>query len=407
MKNLNSWLFKWHFIGGIIVLPIVILLSITGIIYLFKNQYEESILNKLKSVEQNNKTTISFDEQLLIVKENWEKKPTGLIVTKETNKATQFISGKFSHKSSIFIDPYSGKINGKIQQNKTDMHQIRKLHGELLMGSFGTKIVELVACWMIVLILSGIYLFWPRGRGWKGLFVIRTSSKRILYRDLHGILGFWFSILLLLILAGGLPWTDVWGAGFKWIQGKTNTGFPKEWYNRSFTSKQSEQSVSLDKIVDLATELNLDGEVSITLPTNANGVYSISNKTTNLKKMVMFHIDQYNGNIIHKNSWDDIGILMQARLWAMAFHQGEFGWWNWVLVLVTAIALIFISLTAILSYIKRKRKGDLSIPKTPNNLSIGNGIIITISILSILFPLFGASVITILLTHFIKRFRKT
>ena len=37
MKNrqLNQWLWKWHFIAGLISLPFVALLAITGGIYLF------------------------------------------------------------------------------------------------------------------------------------------------------------------------------------------------------------------------------------------------------------------------------------------------------------------------------------------------------------------------------------
>ena len=34
---LNSWLWKWHFIAGLISLPFVFLLAVTGGIYLFKD----------------------------------------------------------------------------------------------------------------------------------------------------------------------------------------------------------------------------------------------------------------------------------------------------------------------------------------------------------------------------------
>ena len=44
------------------------------------------------------------------------------------------------------------------------------------------------------------------------------QGKRILFRDLHTVLGFWVSLLLLLTLAGGFPWTDVFGANLKWVQ---------------------------------------------------------------------------------------------------------------------------------------------------------------------------------------------
>jgi len=99
-----------------------------------------------------------------------------------------------------------------------------------------------------------IYVFWPNKKeGLKGFVSIRfNQGKRILYRDLHAVLGFWISILLLATLAGGMPWTDVFGANFKWLQKVTQTGFPKTWSARGLTSKIDGQAVSLDEMVALA-----------------------------------------------------------------------------------------------------------------------------------------------------------
>ena len=37
-----------------------------------------------------------------------------------------------------------------------------KLHGELLIGNVGDWLVELAASWALVLLVSGLYLWWPR-----------------------------------------------------------------------------------------------------------------------------------------------------------------------------------------------------------------------------------------------------
>jgi len=403
-KNIYNWIWKWHFIGGLVCLPIVILLSITGSIYLFKDNYEKSYLDSIKKIESKGEK-ISFQEQWQIAKQNWDKKPTALVLPSRNMEATEFVSGRFSHKSSIYIDPFSKKITGKIQQKQTDMHKVRKLHGELLLGSFGTKIVELVASWMLVLIISGIYLFWPRNRGWKGLYRIRTNgSKRTLFRDLHAVTGFWFSGLLLLILLGGLPWTDIFGGGYKWVQEKTDTGFPKTWQGRSFVSTVSDKPLALDVIVSKATQLDLKGNVSIALPQSEKAVFSVSNQTTDFSEMVIYHFDQYSGKILHKATWNDVGIMMKTRLWVMAFHQGQFGLWNLILVLVTATALLVLSIAAIFSYIKRRAKGDWGIPEISPELKPSKGILALVMILSILLPVFGLSVILI---YFFEKLRST
>ena len=399
--KLYNWIWKWHFIGGLVSLPIVILLSVTGIIYLFKDSYELKEKAVHKKVEVLG-TRLSFQEQWDMVKES--AKPSAVILPQVEEEATEFVSGRFSNKSSVFVNPYNGSITGNYQLNKTNLFKVRKLHGELLLGKFGTKVVELVASWIVVLIITGVYLFWPRERGWKGLFTVRFNvSKRILYRDLHAVSGFWFSAILLLILAGGLPWTDVWGTGYKWVRELTDSGITKEWKGRGLKSDAKGRSISLDRMLIKAKALNLDGEVSIGLPKSSEGVYSVSNKTSNLEMTQKYHFDQYSGVELYHGTWKDIGVMRRTRLWVMAFHQGQFGFWNWLLVLFTAIALVFMSVTALLSYLKRKKKGEWSVPEVPVSFVVGKGLLLLLVLLALFLPMFGISLVFI---YFVEKLRR-
>lgn len=392
-KNIYPWIWKWHFIGGIISAPIAIILATTGLIYLFKDIYEAPKKQALTQIEQRAESKMSFQKQLELAKNEWKKSPTGLVLPKTENECTEFISGKFSHKSSLYIDPYAQKVKGIINVNETDMHTVRKLHGELLLSSFGTKVVELVACWMVVLVITGLFLFWPRGSGWQAFFTVRTKqSKRILFRDIHALSGFWFSLLLLIVLAGGLPWSDVFGDAFKWVQQKTNTGFPVTWDSRTLKSDPVGEAISLDKVISKASELKLEGKTIIDLPQSLTGVYSIYNETKVLTAMQKIHIDQYTGNVLVSHSWEDVGVLMKARLWLMAFHQGEFGLWNWYLMIFVALGLLVLCISAIVSYFFRKKPENLGVPNVPANLSPSMMLVIVIAILGIVLPLFGLSV---------------
>jgi uncharacterized iron-regulated membrane protein len=395
-NNLYNWMWKWHFIGGVISLPFVLLLAITGGIYLFKANYEQVQKDKLTLVTPE-KTSYSLEKQWQLVSEKWTKTPEEYVLKNEANQASQFTSGRFSHKSSFYLNPYNGEEIGQFIPVQTDMHKVRKLHGELLLGSYGTKVIELVASWMVVLIISGIYLFWPRERGIKGLFTIRLQQgKRVLYRDLHGILGFWFSGILILILFGGFPWTDVFGTGYKWVQDTTQSGFPSTWSPHTMHSTPSGKSLTLDDFAKKAEELNLEGVVSIGLPKSATGVFSISNQTTHLSSKAIYHFDRYSGELLKAHTWEDIGLMMKSRLWVMAFHQGQFGTWNFVLVLVTAIALGFISLSALIMYIKRKPANSLGTPKVHKEFTHPKTVIAGVISLGLLLPLFGLSVVLIL-----------
>ncbi|WP_442264645.1 PepSY-associated TM helix domain-containing protein [Tenacibaculum sp. ZS6-P6] len=398
MKNrkLNQWLWKWHFIAGVISLPFVIVLSITGGIYLFKSDVENEVIQGIqKLIPEEKSERLSYDQQWEIAQKN-SKRKLNSVVLDDGDLSTEFIAGRFGGKQSVYINPYSGELSGTFQAKDTWMYSVRKLHGELLGGKVGTKVVELIASWMVVLILSGLYIWFPFVRGIKGVFTVRLKEgKRILFRDLHAVTGFWISILLLIVLAGGFPWTDVFGGNFKKVQQWTNTGYPKTWSGRGLTSKIREKRLSLDEMISIANAQNLPGEITIGLPKSTKSTFSVTNKTFPLAEQKMMHFDQYSGELVKSHSWSDVGVLMKARMWLMAFHQGEFGGWNWYLMFAIAVLLTLMSTAAIFSYVFRKQKGKLIMPKSPKSFKQSYGLVIMILLLGVIFPLFGISFLII------------
>lgn len=400
-KNTYNWMWKWHYIGGVVSFPVVFILAITGIVYLFKDQYEAPRQAHFKTVEVQGER-LSFQEQWALAKNAWDKPINEIVIPESDHQATEFVSGRFSNKSSLFLNPYTGEVTKVMAENETDMHKVRKLHGELLTGSVGTKLVELVGSWLIVLIISGLFLFFPRKRkDWIKLVRIRfRGSKQLRYRDIHMVGGFWFSVILLIILAGGMPWTDVWGDGFKWVQKQTHTGYPATWQGRGLFSIQKESNFSLDEVVTFAKSQNLPGELKISLPGSEKGVYGIHNTYhPNQSKQVAIHIDQYSGEEIYRQHWSEVGVLMRARMWAMAFHQGQFGLWNWLLVLITAFGLLILSSSAIIAYTLRKKPRNYLGSQRPGHWVF----YVFLALMAILLPLFGLSVLAILLYEGIMR----
>ncbi|MBE7685598.1 PepSY domain-containing protein [Tenacibaculum piscium] len=412
MKNrkLNQWLWKWHFIAGLVSLPFILVLSITGAIYLFNPDVESKEVAKIQDVENLHKTPISYQQQWENAKEKLKKKPSSMVINDNPEKATEFVVGRFSHKTTVFVNQYTGEATGTFSPKDTWMYTVRKLHGELLGGKIGTKIIELIASWMVVLILTGIYIWWPFSSGIKGVFTIRfKEGKRILFRDLHAVTGFWMSLLLLIILAGGLPWTDVFGSNFKWVQKVTNTGYPKTWNGRGLASevKGNIKTISIDEMVAIANAQNLQGTVSIGLPKSAKSTFSVSNKTFPLTAQKKLHFNQYSGELIKAHTWSDVGFLMRGRMWVMAFHQGQFGGWNWWLMFGVAIGLTIMTIAGLFSYLSRKSKGNWGVPKVSAQFKVGKFIVFILVLLGVLLPLFGLSLLLIVLFEQFFKFKKT
>lgn len=404
MKNrkLNQWLWKWHFIAGLISLPFVLVLSITGAIYLFNPDVEKEAVANIQDVIQTSQTPISYQKQWEIAKQNMKKQPNSMILNDNPSKSTEFISGRFSHKKSLFVNQYTGEVKGLFTPKDTWMYSVRKLHGELLGGKVGTKIVELVASWLVVLIITGLYVWYPFVGGIKGVFTIRIKEgKQIFFRDLHAVTGFWISALLIITLAGGFPWTDVFGANYKWVQKVTNTGYPKEWHGIGLKSTPTKKALTLDEMIAIAKKQPLKGQLTFDFPKHPKGTFAVSNKTFPLDTQQKIHFDQYSGKIVKHLHWSDVGILMRSRMWVMAFHQGQFGGWNWWVMFLLSIALTVMSIAALVHYLFRKQPNKWGVPKVPKSFSVGKGIIAILILLGIIFPMLGISLVLIILSDFL------
>ncbi len=411
IKHLNQWIWKWHFIAGIVLMPCILLLTFTGTLYLFKNIYETNTLKPMLYIKAQDKLTnkkLSYEMQLNEIKKQTKMSPNKLILSKNNNEASTFELGKWSKKRTVIINPYTKNIQGNFKVSDTLMHKIRKFHGELLLGKVGTKFVELTASWAIVLILTGLYIWWPKNKvQLQGIFLIRLNKgKRIFFRDLHVVSAFLLSIFLLITLAGGLPWTDVWGSGFKKIQQLTNSGYPKDYKGKNLVSdfKISNTRVSLDKVVKLANNLKLDGLVSITIPKNKKGVFSIQNKTQDITLEKMYHFDQYTLEKIKSFTWEDIGVMRKSRTWLMRFHQGLLASWNWYLMIIVSVLFLLSSIAGTISYVMRKEKNDFSIPNIPASFKFAYTIIGILTFLALFFPLFGLSVLLIIIFEIAKKY---
>jgi uncharacterized iron-regulated membrane protein len=106
----------------------------------------------------------------------------------------------------------------------------------LLMGDRGSNLVETAACWTIVLLLTGLFLWWPRNRrGMAGILYPRLrSGQRVFWRDLHAVTGMWITGLALFLLLTGLPWAKFWGDYFKQVRQLTGLSAARQdWANSS------------------------------------------------------------------------------------------------------------------------------------------------------------------------------
>lgn len=349
-----------------------------------------------------------YAEQLAAVEKEVAHPITQVFLPESINHAVGFrVHGEKGHSRDIlYVNPYTAEVTGRIQQQQTLMYKVRKLHGELLLEQGGEWFIELIASWAIVLILTGLYVWWPaKGFSLTAFFSIRThKGKRTFWRDVHAVFGFWLSLFLLIMLMGGMPWTDVFGSQLKWVQAKTETGYPKHWRSpKGLKSVVGDPVLSLDEMIAIALSQNLDGKITLKLPKNERGVFSVSNRSLWLRDQQVFHFDQYSGAVIKSYIWSDVGILMEMRQVAMRLHQGEYGLANWLVVLLVSLLFAISTAAGLASYLLRKPSGRWGIPIVPEQFQVGKILFVSILFLGVIFPLLGLSLIVLWLLETLKR----
>ena len=201
-----STMWRWHFYAGLFVLPFVLLLSVSGSIYLFKPQidrWEERAWNGLGT-----EGAVSADRQLAaaLAANPGARFNQYRLPGREGDSAMVQLGLADGTQREVYVSP-QGRVLGALDPETRISAFVSRLHGSLLLGDVGDWLVELAASWTIVMILTGLYMWWPRPFRPAGTFWPRLSLRgRPLLKDLHRVTGFWIAGLVLVMLVSGLPW---------------------------------------------------------------------------------------------------------------------------------------------------------------------------------------------------------
>lgn len=196
---------------------IVFIVAITGAIWTFESEISDLVYPYRKVEIQKDKPTISIDEikekvkpYLKSINSIYYLGKDRSIQVREWNK----IDGKLIN-NYVYLNPYTGEVLNVKINDPTFFDVVVELHTSLLLGEIGTEIVRYATLIFFLLIISGIYLWWPKRKqnlkqrlkfDWKET----TKWKRKNF-DLHSILGFYASWVIIFATITGLAW------GFKWV----------------------------------------------------------------------------------------------------------------------------------------------------------------------------------------------
>jgi uncharacterized iron-regulated membrane protein len=429
---------RWHFYAAFLVVPILLLLATTGLIYLFRFQLEPLLHADLMKVQvPTDQVAQPYAGQLKAVETAY---PDATVVSmtepKEPGRSTVF-SATMPDGSprDVYVNPYGAKVLGSLNPDHTLSGVAVRLHGELMAGKKGDYLIELGACWAIVMALTGYYLFF-RGRAARLRRRTANAAGAVL-RSRHALVGSGVGVGLLFLLASGLPWTGFWGENAQRMATSQGSSFwstdpgavshPTSKLDESLPhshahevpwalgttdvpasgARGSDRSVAnLDTAVAVADRQGLRHPMTIALPTDGKGVFSaIGYAFDDPSDERTVHVDRYGGNVIATYGYDDYPVLAKVVSQGIGLHEGRsFGLVNFWASALFCVAVIFMCVSGPLMWWRRRPKRtagttgapSVGAPRGRMPLKASPLLAVALVALGLFLPLFGLSLVLVL-----------
>lgn len=403
-RGLYARLWRWHFFTALIVVPFVLWQSLTGLTYLWRDELSALLYPDLVRVSPAT-APASLDAQLASVLVHHPAHALAAIeVPADAARATVF---QFGDRNGLtypaFVDPQGAAYLGSVPSTRWPGGISRGLHGGWPISPWGSYLLEVGACWAVVMILTGLYLWWPRQRsGWAGVLYPRLKAgSRLFWRDLHAVVGVYIALVALAFLFTALPWTTFWGGEVLGrVQRATGQESPNGFYfapGRGATQvPDGVRALGLDELVAVARAAGARGTLEIQ-PATAGSPVKVRDDHARAPDEVWLQLDARTGAVLTRVSWQQFPALPRLIAYGVDLHEGTyFGRVNQLFNTLVALALVWLSVTGFMGWYRRRPPGEVAAPpRRPVRYPAALGVVAVA--LCLVLPLFGASVLFILL----------
>ena len=474
-------IWRLHFWVGLFAAPTLLLLACTGLIILYTQPLNLLLHRDLTVVSQPNPAStgaspVSLDTQVDAAR---QQVPADMILDAVTppeapDRSTQidFMAPETAdigerNVTQVFVDPYTGNYLG--QRRELDglvgwANQLHRFFGNdgptvsvPALGHFiapssypdasmkvgvGNLIVEMTAVWILVLLASGIFLWWPRAteRGKPRLAIRWRKGGRVRWRDLHATTGILLSVVLIGYIVSGLTWSRYWGENWRAVAStvtpSTEVDAPSTpakvgdfdrlgrriaWADTDDPVYASDpgpgvpMTLGFNEIDEIAKSENMLPGFSIIGPSDSEedgqpvyGSYTVVNHwPQRLSEQRTLYLNQFTGQTIANSTADQDGALARITSWSVAMHMGnQYGVLTRILATLACLGLLTSITTAMLMWWKRRPTGRTGLPgrtsdaqraDTPRGAVASIAVIATT--LAVLYPSFGVTLIVVLVAE--------
>ncbi|WP_250464740.1 PepSY-associated TM helix domain-containing protein [Microbulbifer litoralis] len=390
-------IWRWHSRAGIAIAPLLLVMVITGGIYLLEPQIEDLQYADLLYLQQPYSGAVDHTALATQIESSYpQSRIRHYQPARSPGESAQFLVDRQNGKTlTIFLHPGEGRVLGIVDESLRLTTVAKKIHGGLMAGVTGEVIVELVACWTILMAVSGLYLWWPRSRRLRGTLIPRSGNAAL--RDLHAIPGALLGLWILVIIATGLPWSVVWGGLLKQGGEIAGEALPEAVFQSRPQSGEPRGRARLDLngVMAIVGGLEFNHAYRIDYPWGPRGSFTVFplRRGGEAQDTAYFFIDQYSGELLREIRWPDMGAVGRATAIGVALHEGRlFGSANQMLNLAALLVLVALATTGCLMWWRRRSRAA-GVRAVQGD--VPTGLKWTLISLAVLLPLAGVTMLAI------------
>ena len=275
---------------------------------------------------------------------------------------------------------------------------VRYLHSLTVLGWSGNRLIEIVAGWALILVVTGVFA----------------------------------AVLVFFLAATGLPWSGFWGEHFKNGMNAAGLGYPDGfWFPVAESSVPLRDVVTptawalenvpvpasgagtgpapapgtgpgladigIDAAVERFEDLGIHAGYTVAFPLGPTGVYTASVVPEQVAGVRAIHLDRFSGEVLFDARYEDLGVAARLIELGTSIHMGEeLGRVNQLLMLFACLSILVMAAAAVTMWWARRPTGWLGAPPYPADLRIPRAILVVAVAFGLVFPLVGLSIVVML-----------
>lgn len=362
MKKLLGTLHLWLGLASGLVVCIV---ALTGSLLVFEDELEPVFYPRLyKIAAAPNPKRLPLDQLVNAATRQYPGRKAVRIIIHPHADRTVLVGLQHGKKVkdllSVALNPYTGQITDTRQEQDSFFQVVLRLHRYLCMGDTGKVITGLSCSMFLLIMLTGLVLWWPNRKNRKQRFAVKwnASGKRLNWA-LHAVFGFYVLPLTFLIATTGLVWS------YKWVNNLLFYAFdgkpPAKREAPVNRAQEGTERLLLDKIYGETNQLlPTKGTITFTLPEwdSLSITTAKTNDEARISNIVNFlYFDKHTGDLVKKRLYDDDTKGFKARRIVFPIHTGSLlGWPTKVIALFVALITASLPITGFLIWWGKQKR---------------------------------------------------